>query len=316
MGFFSTEDKITVFANTCHLSEVNSNLYSDAVLYAVLSNQSIASILTNVSANQMSGLVDTFHTYAESSYTLGLPEASYTKSTTLSEADVTAAIIADTGAANGIILDYHYVAPLNYNLMIAPYLITIRGWDPNTGIVSILPEEYQTSITNQYLYEGTIEEILFNESNTQATVTYRVKRYIMAREDTDGDGTYFHDRFVADALYYFFFTDTVDIPTGLYYGRDYCVARYYVLDTEGVPSATANWWYYDISSNIYPALAPENAIDMETDLLPIVPIRYHNQSMVRPEVQETDLYKTSKILLDKIGVDIDTLASTLPEQTT
>ena len=74
MGFFSTEDKITVFANTCHLSEVNSDLYSDAVLYAVLSNQSIASILTNVSANQMSGLVDTFHTYAESSYTLGLPE--------------------------------------------------------------------------------------------------------------------------------------------------------------------------------------------------------------------------------------------------
>ena len=84
MGFFSTEDKITVFANTCHLSEVNSDLYSDAVLHAVLSNQSIASILTNVSANQMSGLVDTFHTYAESSYTLGLPEASYTKSTTLS----------------------------------------------------------------------------------------------------------------------------------------------------------------------------------------------------------------------------------------
>lgn len=313
MGFFSTEDKITVFANTCHLSEVNSDLYSDAVLYAVLSNQSIAGILTNVSANQMSGLVDTFHTYAESSYTLGLPEASYTKSITLSEADVTAAIIADTGAANGIILDYHYVVPLNYNLMIAPYLIAIRGWDPNTGIVSILPEEYQTSDTNKYLYEGTIEEITFNETNTQATITYRVKRYIMARKDTDGDGTYIHDLIVRDALYYFFFTDTVDIPTGLYYGRDYCVARYYVLDAEEVPSATANWWYYDISSNTYPALAPENAIDMETDLLPIVPIRYYNQSMVRPEVQETDLYKTSKTLLDKIGVDINELASTLEE---
>ena len=313
MGFFSTEDKITVFANTCHLSEVNSDLYSDAVLYAILSNQSIASILTNVSANQMSGLVDTFHTYAKSSYTLGLPEASYTKSTTLSEAEVTAAIIADTGAANGIILDYHYVAPLNYNLMIAPYLIAIRGWDPNTGIVSILPEEYQTSNTNPYLFEGTVEKIVFNETNTQATITYRVKRYIMAREDTDGDGTYMHDLFVRDALYYFLFTDTVDIPTGLYYGRDYCVARYYVLDSGGVPSATANWWYYDISSNMYPALVPENAIDMETDLLPIVPIRYYNQSMVRPEVQETDLYKTSKTLLDKIGVDIDELASTLEE---
>lgn len=313
MSFWSTEDKITVFANTCHLSEVNSDLYSDAVLYAVLSNQSIASILTNVSANQMSGLVDTFHTYAESSYTLGLPEASYTKSTTLSEVDVIAAIIADTGASNGIILDYHYVVPLNYNLMIAPYLIAIRGWDPNTGIVSILPEEYQTSITNKYLYEGTVKEIVFNETNTQATITYRVKRYIMAREDTDGDGTYIHDWIVRDALYYFLFTDTVDIPTGLYYGRDYCVARYYTLDSEQVPSATANWWYYDISSNIYPALAPENAIDMETDLLPIVPIRYYNQSMVRPEVQETDLYKTSKTLLDKIGVDIDELASTLEE---
>ena len=313
MSFWSTEDKITVFANTCHLSEVNSDLYSDAVLYAVLSNQSIASILTNVSANQMSGLVDTFHTYAESSYTLGLPEASYTKSTTLSEVDVIAAIIADTGAANGIILDYHYVAPLNYNLMIAPYLIAIRGWDPNTGIVSILPEEYQTSDTNPYLFEGTVEEIVFNETNTQATITYRVKRYIMAREDTDGDGTYLHDWIVRDALYYFLFTDTIDIPTGLYYGRDYCVARYYTVDSEQVPSETANWWYYDISSNVYPALVPENAIDMETDLLPIVPIRYHNQSMVRPEVRETDLYKTSKILLDKIGVDIDELASTLEE---
>ena len=313
MSFWSTEDKITVFANTCHLSEVNSDLYSDAVLYAVLSNQSIASILTNVSANQMSGLVDTFHTYAKSSYTLGLPEASYTKSTTLSEADVTAAIVADTGTVNGIILDYHYVVPLNYNLMIAPYLIAIRGWDPNTGLISILPEEYQTSHEKPYLFEGAVADIAFNETNTQATVTYGVRMYRLYREDTNDDGSYTDEDYINETLWYYNFTDVVDIPTGLYYGRDYCVACYYVLDSEGVPSTVANWWYYDISSNIYPALAPENAIDMETDLLPIVPIRYYNQSMVRPEVQETDLYKTSKTLLDKIGVDIDELASTLEE---
>ena len=159
MSFFSEDDKVDVFANTCHLAEVDTNAFKDAVLYAILSGKPLVSCILNVTMNQMSTQVDHFYSYAKNSYTLGLPETSYEESLTLSEQDVADAIAADTNRVYGVALEYHYVAPLVPTFVVTPYLITARGWNPATGLITVLPEEYQYKRGLPYFYEGWLDTV-------------------------------------------------------------------------------------------------------------------------------------------------------------
>lgn len=305
-GFFG-KTEANVFASTFHLTDVTSNALQDAVLYAVISGKPLVSCILNYTMNQMSTQVDNFQAYAKESYSLGLPEAVYAPSLILPEQDVIDAIAADTNRSSDvIILDFHYIAPLEAIMILAPYLFTARGWDPTTNEITILPEEYQPDPEDFFYwvnpYEGFIKNVSLNEDKTLATLEYEISSYVMKYSESEDEDPYKEIRSTET------FTETQELPAGLKYGRDYCVALYYVLDSEGSPSEDFYWWYYDISSQLYPALTPDGSIDSQDNLLPVIPIRYRNQSLVREEVQDTELYKTSKILLSKIGVNIDQVA--------
>lgn len=326
MGFFSKADHVGVCANTCHLVESNSNTLQEAVLYAIYSGTSIISSILNVSLNQMSHQVDRFWTYANDSYSLGLPEVALGESPNFAEQDVINAIVADTNREHGILLNFHYISPLTPPLVTAPYLFSIRGWAPQTNSITVIPEEFipdpeSLSGFKKIYTEGQVDTIELNDDYTSVTITYVIESYyietvIEEKEDENGSifqNTYTVKEYIKHTIASDTFIETQTIPTGLSYGNDYCIASYYVLDSEGAPSDKLYWWYYDISTGVYSALTPETVIDTEADLLPVVPIRYQNQSMTREEVQDTDLYKTSKTLLSKVGLDINTLTTKLEE---
>jgi hypothetical protein len=308
MGFFSGETKIDVFANTCHLTDVDTTSVADAVLYAILSGESIASSILNVTMNQMSNQMKQFRAYAKESYSLGLPKVTYESSVIFPEEDVTDAITADTNAPYGVVLDFHYVAPLVPSMVAAPYLFSQRGWDPTTGSISILPSGYESKYGTWY--EGSVYDITLNSSYTSIVITYYIKHLRIRTLFNTENGIRNYEIHTLSTEYK---NETIAAPTGLYFGRNYCVAAYYNLKSNLTPETAENWWFYDMSSKIYPALIPSNSIDESNDLLPIIPIRYQNDDMTRDEVQNTELYLTSKTLLNKIGVSIDDVADLIEE---
>lgn len=305
MAFFNEDDVVKVYSTTCHLVSESANASSDAVLYAILSNSSISAKLLEVQMNQMSTLVDSYRTYGINHYTLGLPTVEYSTSLVLNESEVADAIATDIGNPYGVVLEYYYSAPLIPYIVIAPYLFSVRGWNPQTNKISILPSQYQESL--KYTYEGTVHSIVFDEDYTAATITYKIQDFRPIYIE-NANGTLTPSR---ELRAEHFPVEVQPLPAGLGYGKDYFIACYHNLDSEGAPSEETCWWFYDISTKKYPALVPENSIDEANNLLPVVPIRYKNKSMSREEVRETDLFKTSRKLLKKIGLDFDQITETL-----
>ena len=305
MSFFNEDDIIKVYSTTCHLVNESTNTTSDAVLYSILSNSSIPTNLLKAQMNQMSTLVDSYRTYGINHYTLGLPTVEYSTSLVLNEQDVADAIAADIGNPYGVVLEYYYSTPLIPSIVIAPYLFSVRGWNPQTNKISILPSQYQKSSTSTF--EGTVQSIEFNEEYTTATITYKIQDFRPVFIE-HADGTSTPSRELRGEH---FPTEVQPLPVGLGYGKDYFIACYHNLDSEGAPSEETCWWFYDISTKKYPALVPENSIDEENNLLPVVPVRYQNKSMSREDVRETDLFKTSQKLLKKIGLDFDQITEVL-----
>lgn len=314
MGFFSSSTKKTVFANTCHLAEASTEDLQDAVLYSIFSGSSIASSILNVISNRMSTLAENFRTYAKDYYTLGLPTVAYESSTTFTEQDVISAITEDTSRPYGVVLDFHYVAPLVPLMAAAPYLFSVRGWDPDTNVISILPAEYTPTENFSGLFpvKGSIYDVSFNADYTLVTLTYAIVTYTIAYT---GSGLYRDEvrEPYEKTLSVEYITETQALPGGLYYGRNYCVAAYYMLDSEGSPSDNLYWWYYEVDSKKYATLTPSSTVDTENNLFPVVPLRYKNLSMTRTDVQDTELYITSAALMNKIGIDINEVSSLLEE---
>jgi len=301
MGLFDDSEEITVGSNIYHLVEPNPNAVLDSVLYSILTRSSLVHNILNVTIGQMSSQVGNMMAYAKESYTLGLPQTTYETTILLAEQDVIDAIVDDTDQPYGVVLEFHYIMPMVSINVVAPYLFTTRGWNPINNTISELPSAYQAS--GDFYYVGSVQSVELNDAYTQATIVYKIIKYSV---QYTGDPAVPTQTYVSETT----FQETVSVASGLIYGRDYCVACYRTLDSGGSPSASVHWWYYDISSGIYPDLTPESYIDEDDILMPVVPIRYENESMVTGK-EYTELYQTSKTMMKKVGVDIEEIADTL-----
>ena len=319
MGLFSTS-KTQVFSSTFPLIEADPDIVKKQILSMILTNSSLAEGILN---NQLFGLdvtMGNMRKYAKEHYSLGLPTTSMSSTNIVFKtSDVEEAISDDTSAVYGVFVDFMMVVPLELHHITYPYLTTIR--DLTGDIVNTPPEEWVIPIPAPKKYRE-IETIvrfvdaILNETGDSIVFTYEasVNYYYTYREfigggaDSANPGEWVivkHTELVETYTY----EESIATPIDVYIGQTYCIAQYSFLDSEGLLEETRHIWYYDIETELYPKIILENNIEESNNLLPVIPIRWDNQSMVRTEVQDTELYKTSSKLLSKVHVDIDELSA-------
>jgi len=153
------------------------------------------------------------------------------------------------------------------------HLIVNRGWNPDTNIVS---NPNFTPVGTVTLYSA--------EWVTNTTIKL----------------TYLHDTVTNLA------TETITVPY-----TDYTKQFYHAVYTIG-SSPTLYYWFYSPSEGLYETLnVYENVF--ESEYFPVVPIIRDNVDLTDDSKKNTELYRTSKRLLDKMGLDFKNIGSGVQE---
>jgi len=330
MGLFSRH-KTSVFSATLPLAEANPNSVKQVVLSAILNNNSIADSLSANRLHSIDTTIVNMRKYAKESYVLGLPSTQlYDDIVIFDPVDVEEAISDDTNAAYGVLTDFTMVVPLELHHITYPYLSTVRGLI-NGDDITIFPEEWGTPLPEPrdgWKIETVVKFIdaVLNDVGNTINISYGASvnyyRHTSDRVNIGGTGgadsadpakwvykTVKHIDPVASYVY----EESIATPLDMCLGYDYCIAQYSIIGVDGLIGETTHFWYYDVSTEKYPKLTIKNDIEEENNLFPVIPIRWDNQDLTREEVQETELYQTSKKLLKKISININDLSLALNE---
>lgn len=99
---------------------------------------------------------------------------------------------------------------------------------------------------------------------------------------------------------------TITTKEPIYFDQRYYTVNYYIKKNGLVDESTFTVWTYWENSHKYPELnVPDDELSF-TRFMPIVPLRINNVDLTADK--ESNLYKTSKKLLDKIDLKIDEMS--------
>jgi hypothetical protein len=328
MGWFSSDTIISVHSNALPLADPDDDALGKAIIGALLEEQQILPAITQLTFNGIGSKVNNMMRYARDYYTLGLPNGYVSTIDNIADSLVETAINDNLSLLYGSQVELNYITSLSHFHILLPWLVKTRGYDESTGFCTIPPETLvypnpPGGPTGSYKYSGRTDLLVISDVTLigdpgTGSATYRIDytlkstfHYYTVYTDWEGLSHRTHWNTTITT------TDTEDtiITTGIAgyrIGEEYLVARYYPKDSGGsIDPNSPKYWYYDMSSGLYPTLEQPGASDLTDYMMPVVPLRYNNQDLCRPEVQDTPLYKTSKRMMNKIAVDIDEVAAAL-----
>jgi len=315
---FSGSYTVDVFSANMPLVEPDPDALKKLIFAALMKGRSLIDSLLFYNSNGFASKIESFRNYARDSYTLGLPTGMSAATTVLSDAPVQAAIEDSLSLETyGVAVDFNFVGPMSTRLAIMPFLLTSRGLKTVTNEITIYPAGLPTLEDYRIIYEfpeyaGNRMQVLASDVTLRSDkvtvdITYTV--LLTFHIIIDFDGAHSVEKTLRSTTY----TEAQTIPAALVFGQSYCIAQYRALDSLGVPAAVPSWWYYNIASGQYPSLSATYDLDSQANFLPVIPLRYDNNSMTREAVQDTPLYLTSKKLLKKLTLDFDEVTDRLEE---
>ena len=254
-----------------------SSVPTNSVGGSVIKNTDITGDLLRTACNGFASKMGNYVRYGTKYYTNGLPEG-FAVFTDYDINEVKAIIEAETGRE--IEIQSHFVDTPEADYWGQDHAQRNWGWRESDGVLQDPPitGAYNTSVkleSSEILADGRLKMIVAYTDEDYANLT----KAFYEELDLNQKELYYHVTYT--------FTDTA--------------------------SMDARYWFYDPDSGIYPQLdLPEDA-SLESPYLPIVPIRLDNQNMASDSRKETELYKTSKRLLDKISLDFTGLADQIAE---
>ena len=308
MGLFSSKTKINVYANTYQLMKSNPNALKDSLLLSVLSGDSIANGILNTAVSGMALRMDRMRAYAKTEYTLGLSTGYHSGTIVMDDEDLALIVAEDISAPYGVVVVNNYIAPLDLHHIILPYLLNVRGWNTTLNVISNFPVGITFPNYPWLSHKVSVEDVELSTDALTANIVYRINSYDIFYDEYGLPTTQTYLAFTST------FIETYVLPTGFRIGHNYCIAIYQKLDSAGTPETTQHHWFYAIESQKYPEIAVTNNVNEENNSMPVIPLRYNNADLTSLAYQETALYKTSKKLLKKLNLDIDTIAEHLNTQ--
>lgn len=341
MGFFSGTTKIVVGSSAMHLMDASQSQgqVADGVIAAILESDvphathiDITGHTTKALLNGYSIKVRRAHDYAKSDYKLGLPSGATLGPLILTKPQLQPYIEGEVNAPNGLAIMDHAYTTYSAVAAVYEYLLQNRGYDRDTNRVTTLPPgvnytQYWNENLDQYDTYVSVSHAVVLPDNITARITYNlyIERWVKKTYFThDVD----HHREYTTELDWVLDNQIIeDIPipgatADTIYDTECIVAVYRKFDTDGVTLLPTEYvWHYILSSGVYPELSTTEDLT-EDEYLPVIPIRRHNTDLSDPTTQDTEwndpddptsLYSTSKILLDKLGLDLESVGKRLNE---
>ncbi len=312
MGVFSSKTKIDVFSNAIQLVDEDYDPLAEAIVASVIEDSDITeAILASANAGQAK-YVRSMLKYARDHYTLGLPSGVRHTTTLIDNTVIASAITDSESLPYGCLVDYNFLTELSVDWAVLPFLLGARAYNIDTDTIHTFPDGMNLPLTHDDNFGGTwplvhtvtTESITFDITTRIATLTYKIQPTYRTRHA----GGYF---LVTMPVWYF--EEEIPINDGLRIGRQYCMAKYFRLDSGGQHIDENRWWFYDIATGEYPAIDQDYVFELEDSFFPVVPVRYNNEDLTDVSKHGTPLYETSKKLLKKVGVDFDLLGEKIEE---
>jgi hypothetical protein len=276
------EVKISVSSTAVPLMAKSTNITAEVVAYSVLSNSSLPGCIINESIGGMSSKATLVYKYAMDRYTLGLPNCLMGGLAQASPTTVQSIIEAEIGQS--ITLVYALIDEVSDKMLVMPFLSNSRGYHPQTNDVTTYPFVLEHPNDEPVL----VSKVVISSDRTTATITYTHKYTVYV-----SDGEYFAKET---------FEETIPVDSNLASGGSYCIAFYYL------PSGSSAFWYYNMADGTYPDLHVQYDGFGVDAFMPVIPLRHQNVDLT---TIDDDLYRTSKALLRKLGLNITSLAESI-----
>ena len=282
MGLFDTTRTVVGASSVSLFEEENVEIMRDAILATSLdAEKDVAADITNMLTHGLAQKANSAYKYASESYTYGLPGGDNELAGGSGD-DAVKVVLQDNVTANDVVIVSNVVDWPNSEFLIWDWLIANRGFNPDTGKVDANLPFDPLGDPDIYFKKSWVSED--NEITIQYTYFSVVRKY---REEK---------------IYF---------PVNK--GAAYYHVIYQEVDAQGSPIGDEKRWFYDSSSGTYPILADVSAWPSSDNYYPFVPLRLNNQDMSRDEVADTELYKTSKKLLNHIDINMDDLCESIHE---
>lgn len=307
-----------VGSTTVPLIEDTPNVVQQSVMGSIVNGTNIATDLMNTLTHTYSHDVRRAYEYARTKYYYGLPEGSIGR------------FVVNNALVISVLKQF---VTLGVNEDISIVAANIDNLYPNNFAYEYFRNNTtEFNPTNKTLSNVTFERYLNSEGNETSDegVTYTTTAY------TDGDidpinETSFYLRLYAyedrgDPNNSEFFTRTwvkwvlINIDHSDYNKLRstltdyYYYVEYYIFDkTTGVHRGDNFIWNYWVNSHRFVELDVSQDIIDQNYYMPIVPLRVNNKMLTEEDSYETTRYKTSKELLNILGLDIKQLTTGIVE---
>ena len=287
MGLFSSKTVITVSSVAVNLIGNPPDTNKAAVTQAILQKTSIPDEMLDSAMAGIASRVSKMHKYAIEEYSLGLPHT-YIVGLNQVQASTIKSII-DQQLGQQVAIIYAFIDTLTPTLAAVDYLRAVRGIKFSTNEITI------------HSFSGVSQKkpLLLDRGEYIAS-TNSIKLYYQQVTTTPLGNTSYIE-----------VSETIPMPDNMYLGDIYCMAAYSILDQNGNLLPGEYYWYTRLSDTLYPELTYD-PVEFSTEaFLPIIPLRKDNIDLVADSRKTTELYKTSKAMLNIVNLDIDSLAETL-----
>ncbi len=282
MGLFSK--KVTqVESLSLLLYEDTPNLVARSIFTSVTNDRPIADDLVANYLSSVSLKANQMYNYGKNTYTLGLPNGR----TEYIRADDTAVkLVIERNVGSPVYLSFSSIEECNADYYAWQFMEPNRGWNYATDVVTkppFTPVNIVGSVTftNAHIVNAHTIDIYYSYKNTSGNTITKAERVPVV--DTMQEG----------ALFYH--------------------TNYYLLDDRLELIGERQYYNYNTTLGTEPSLTLPAGIVEQSPYYPIVPLRENNVDLTAKSLENTDLYRTSKACLKRIGLKFNELGDAINE---
>lgn len=328
---------VTVNTAAMHLFGGTKDPLIEALIGAILGNKSIPGEIMETMLGGLGVKMRPAFNYARDHYPLGIPTGKASTFPNVSDTELGAIIKEDLGDLTDddeVVVESGIFTTISPVLLLYPDLLTLRGLDTKNGNITIHPDgvDYTPKCTsytdpehgdpecdhletqeevNALQHRMNIKKITTNTAMTVATVTYnlyteRITTYQVLEGGEVGEYvTYSIATWHRDPNTFsenFPIPNPDNVPMG-----SRCIYAVYRILRNGIPDPYDRFWLYVISDGTYPELDPILNGPEAMHYLPVIPLRRNNVNLTAEELNETELWITSRRLCRKLALDFEYL---------
>lgn len=336
MGIFSGKKKIYVSSVTYNLAgdEADAiNYLQFSVNQAIMNRQDIADSLNNAYMGGQGIKAKLAYRYARDYYPLGLPYSRLQIAHITDSAPIRAVLTTLNPTATKVTVLSAQAGSAQYEWWAKQYLINNFNYSENDGVLYAPPAGVQSNATISYdiTQEGEIIITFTNSDSSENSVSFfpsgysPYKNYLCAvyvlfsgvstetntvtrttlPDDVEGTVTS-SASYWQDGEYYTAATTKVTTIDAL-------LNQTTIVTTVDIGKTSFNQYYlYEFGTNTQPTLEPLfSSTNLSSPYYPAVPMRVWGTDLADDAHKNTEMYKTSKKLLKKMGINMDGIADSI-----